>query len=951
MFAGLERLDQTQFLLRRDPGEYRRALGLFDYLFVRKALRLPAPVLNYSPPWGMRGIFDEDGIMDNLKRMFDPTIIALIGAGDQADTPGRQILDNLRTCRERKIYSVNPRHACIDGEPCYPHIGAVPEHVDLAIVATPAPTVPEIVEACGRADVDGMIIISAGFREAGEKGRRLEQEILRIKKQYPLRILGPNCLGIIRPHAGLCASRLPGAPEAGQIAFITQSNAFGKILFDWGVSAHISFSMLASLGSAIDIDFGDMIDYLGTDPHTRSIMIYMEDDLGHLRKFLGAARGFARNKPIVLLRPARPDRDAPEKLSHTDILAGPEDIFDAVLRRVGVVRVKETQDIYNTADVLYSRKLPRGARLAVVGNAGGAGLMAAHRLTKSGGSLAALAPATQSGLAQFLPPHVQVGNPLDLTRSASVGDYEAALGLFLQDDNVDGILVIFGPQGAAGDEELAAVVAAAGRDASKPVLATWLERDRESGGRELLLKSGIPTYETPEEAARTYVYMYNYERNLRLLHETPAELSVNEAPPKNHLKSIVRRVLREGRHVLAEEEAKKFLANYGIPFVKTQIARSAEEAVAAARDIGYPVVLKIASPDIIFRQDVGGVVTGIDSDEAARIAFARLRERVARIRPDAAIRGVAVQKMIEVIDYELILGAKKDKDYGAVILFGMGGVGVEIFRDYSIALPPLNQALARRLMEETKAFAMLRGYRGKAPADLAQLEGMIVSFSNLVMDFPEILAMDMNPVAVRDGRALALDVRIILDQDKVDPTTPYPHLLITPYPTRYISRGLLRDGREIVLRPIRPEDEPLAHDMFTTLSEATLRERFYQTIKTITHEMHVRFCNIDYDREMMLVAELRENDGRRLIGMGGFNIEADFRKCEFSILVHDDFQGQGLAYKLIDILIGIADEKGLEEFYGYIEPQNRKMVRLCEKLGMSAEKSPDDLTRVSLRLR
>ncbi|MDI9571398.1 MAG: bifunctional acetate--CoA ligase family protein/GNAT family N-acetyltransferase [Pseudomonadota bacterium] len=889
--------------------------------------------------------------MDSLKRMFNPTTIALIGASAEEGSPGRQLRDNLLTCRERKIFTVNPRHSCLDGSPCYPHIAAVPEHVDLAIVATPAPTVPGIVEACGQAGVDGMIIISAGFRESGEEGRHLEEEILRIKKQYPLRILGPNCLGIIRPHAGLCASRLPGAPEAGPIAFITQSNAFGKILFDWGVSAHISFSMLASLGSALDIDFGDLIDYLGEDPHTRSIMIYMEDEIGHLRKFLGAARGFARNKPIVLLRPARLNGDAPEKISHTDILAGPDDIFDAVLRRVGVVRVKETQDLYNTANVLYSRKLPRGERLAVVGNAGGAGLMAAHRLTKSGGALADLAPATWEGLTRMLPPPVRAGNPLDLTRSAAVGDYEGALRLFLQDDNVDGVLAIFGPQGIARDEELAAAIAAVGRDAVKPVLATWLERGREGGGRELLLRSGIPTYETPEEAARTYVYMYNYERNLRLLHETPAELPVNEAPPKNHLKSLVRKVLREGRNVLAEEEAKKFLANYGIPFVKTQIARSAEEAVAAAQDIGYPVVLKIASHDIIFRQDVGGVVTGIDSDEAARIAFARLRERVARIRPDAAIRGVVVQKMIEVIDYELILGAKKDKDYGAVILFGMGGVGVEIFRDYSIALPPLNQALARRLMEETKAFSMLRGYRGKTPADLAQLEGMIVNFSNLVMDFPEILTMDMNPVAVRDGQAVALDVRIILDRDKIDPTAPYPHLLFTPYPTRYVSRGRLRDGREIVLRPIRPEDEPLAHDMFTTLSEATLRERFYQTIKTITHEMHVRFCNIDYDREMMLVAEIRDNGSRRLIGMGGFNIEADFRKCEFSILVHDDFQGQGLAHKMIDILIGIADEKGLEEFYGYIEPQNRRMVRLCEKLGMSAEKSPDDLTRVSLLLR
>ncbi|MFA6412070.1 MAG: CoA-binding protein, partial [Syntrophales bacterium] len=377
--------------------------------------------------------------MDNLKRMFDPGTIALIGASGKEGSPGNAILNNLLACRERKIFLVNPGCAAIGERPCYRSVAEVPEHIDLAVVATPAPTVPGVVEACGRAGVDGVIIISAGFREAGEEGRRLEEEILRIKKQYPLRILGPNCLGIIRPHAGLCAAHLRGAPAPGNIAFITQSNAFGKILFDWGVSAHISFSMLVSLGSAIDVDFGDMIDFLGTDPHTRSIMIYMEDDIGHLRKFIGAARGFARNKPIVLLKPARLGEDAPGpggRISHTDILAGSEDIFDAVLRRVGVVRVKETQDIYNTANVLSSQKLPRGPRLAIVTNAAGAGLLAASRLAKSGGSLADLSPETMEAVAAILPAYGKWGNPIDLLRTADAGSYEKAIRLCLADGNV-----------------------------------------------------------------------------------------------------------------------------------------------------------------------------------------------------------------------------------------------------------------------------------------------------------------------------------------------------------------------------------------------------------------------------------------------------------------------------------------------------------------------------------
>jgi acetyltransferase len=414
---------------------------------------------------------------------------------------------------------------------------------------------------------------------------------------------------------------------------------------------------------------------------------------------------------------------------------------------------------------------------------------------------------------------------------------------------------------------------------------------------------------------------------------------------------LIRKVSREGGLVLSDEDARKFLSNYGIPTLRTCTAQNLKEAVNCAQEIGYPVVLKIASPDIIFRQDVGGVFMGINSDEELRVDYEALMRRVQERQPDAVIRGVTVQKIIEVIDYELILGAKKDRQFGTVVLFGMGGIGVEIFRDFAIGLPPLNQTLARLLMEETKVFQMLQGYRGKMPADLRQLEQMIVNFSNLIMDFPEIQLMDINPVAISKGRAYALDARIILDPQGLTAITAYPHLIITPYPMRYVTRWHLRDGMEVLLRPIKPEDEPLEHQMFTSLSEETLRERFYHTIRNITHDMHVRFCNIDYDREMAIVAEVRENGGRRLAGIGSFNIEADLRKCEFSVIVHDDFQGKGLAHKLVDTLIGIADDKGLEEFYGYIQPGNRKMVKLCEKLGMIRESTPDDLAKVRLLLR
>jgi acetyltransferase len=889
--------------------------------------------------------------MDNLKRMFDPATIAVIGASEKEGSLGRTLIDNLQACRERKIFTINPNQKTVCNFACYDTIRDIPEHIDLAIVASPAAVVPSIVEDCGRAGVDGMIIISDGFREIGEAGLRLEEEIIRIKRNYPMRILGPNSLGVIRPHAGLCAARLFAIPERGNIALLIQSTAFGKILFDWGMNAHVSFSMLASLGSAIDIDFGDLIDYLGNDPNTRSIMIYMEDPIGDIKKFASAARGFARNKPIVLLKPPAFANGSQEKRSHTDMLAGPEDAFDALLRRVGVVRVKEAQDLYDTASVLYFRNLPKGPRLAVITNITGTGLMAANRLLRSGGQLAELSPQSLAEIDQILPPYWQRGNPVDLLRTASLDQYDKAVRICLRDSGVDGVLVIYGRMYVKQDEELAQLLVSIAKDASKPVISTWLERDKSDRGWNILTENGIPTYGTPEGAVRTYLYMYNYVRNLQNLHETPAELPVDEAPPKNHLKSLVRRVLREGGTILTEEDSRKFLVNYGIPLMKTYTARTAEEAVGYADAIGYPLVLKIASPDIIFRQDVGGVVRGITTHEELRREYDRLIERVRERHPEAAIHGVTVQKMLEVIDYELILGAKKDPNYGAVILFGMGGIGVEIFRDFAVGLPPLNQALARRLMEDTKIYKMLQGYRGKMPADLRQLEQIIVGFSNLITDFPEILAMDMNPIAISNGKAVALDARIILDRQYVSQEAPYPHLVITPYPMRYVSRWHLRDGTEVLLRPIKPEDEPLEHEMFTSLSEATLRERFYQAIKTISHGMHVRFCNIDYDREMAIVAEIRKNGERRIIGIGSFMIEPDRRSCEFSVLVHDDYQGQGLASKLVDMIIGIADEKGLEEFYGYIEPMNRKMARLTAKLGMVPERTPYDLVKMTLRLK
>ncbi len=890
--------------------------------------------------------------MADLRRMFDPKTVALIGASERERSTGRNLLQNLLVTngRERIVFPVNPKKKAVLNIECFPNVSAVPRPIDLAVIVSPAPTVPAALEECGNIGVGGVLVISGGFREAGPEGEKLEREVTEIGKRHALRILGPNSLGLVRPHIGLNATPLKTNPEKGNIAFISQSGAFGRALLDWGMDVHIGFSMFASLGSMINIDFGDLIDFLGYDPHTRSIMLYIEEEVGDVKKFFSAARGFSRNKPIIVLKPPRSNGKTSQALSHTGQMATHERVYDAVFKRVGVVRVKSAADLFNAAAVLDARHLPKGPRLMIITNAAGVGVMATNALNEIGGRLAKCSEENEEKFRAGLPPFWKPTNPIDVFRDADVDRYVRVVKMCLADSGVDGILVIFTAQGAAEPDELAQAVVRVAREAWKPIITTWVGGGGVQEARKIFLENNIPTYATPEEAVRTYFYMYSYERNLEVMYETPSDLPVDQSPPKNNLKTLIRRVAASDRTVLTEEESKRFLANYGIPTIKTYTAHTPDQGVEAARALGYPLVLKVASPDITYKSDVGGVITGITSEEELRAEYDRLLKRVVENCPEAKITGITVQKMIEKIDYEVILGAKKDEDFGSVILFGMGGTSVQIFQDFAVALPPLNQTLARTLIEETKAYRLLKGYRGKKPADLKKLEQIIVSFSNLIVDFPEIAEVDINPIAVTDGTPYALDARIVIDKSCINYTTAYPHLIITPYPTKYIMAWRMMDGTEVLLRPIKPEDEPMEHEMLSSLSEKTMRERFFQAIKHITHEMHIRFCNIDYDREMAIVAELREGEKRRIIGIGRLIIEPDGKSGEFAVVVQDDFHGRGLGYKLVDMMIGIAQEKALEEVYALVQSDNTRMLSVCRKLGCSIEQLPDKLSRVSLQL-
>ncbi len=901
--------------------------------------------------------------MGTLHQLFNPGSIALIGATDREDSVGKILLTNLLQAKERKIFPVNPKKTSLLGRPCYDKIADIPEPVDLAVIVTPALTVPGLVEECGRAGVGALVIISAGFKEIGAAGKSLERQITAARKKYGLRILGPNCLGFVRPNAGLNATFMRTSPPSGNIAFISQSGALGSAILDWAVDEHVGFSMFASLGSMIDADFGDLIDFLGQDEATRSILLYMEG-VGNARKFMSAARAFSMRKPIIVLKPGRFSESARAASSHTGAMAGDDAIYEAAFKRVGVVRVKDIADLFDAAEILDSRKLPMGPKLAIVTAAGGPGVMATDALIELGGELAELSAASIEQLNAFLPPFWSRGNPVDVLGDADASRYARAIEVCLKDPGVDGVLAIYVPQDTAAPAEVAQAIINQAADSWKPVLAAMMGARKVRGAMETLGRNRIPNYETPEQAVRAYLNMYQDERNIELLYETPAELPVEEAlqqdllkiiqtiqKEKERLKRFIARALGEGRTLLNEDESKQILAAYGIPTTVPTLTASVEEAVSVARGIGYPVAIKIASPDISHKSDVGGVAVGILSDDQLKQAYEVMLRKVGQRAPEARIEGISVQKMIDGIDYELILGSKKDKDFGSVILFGMGGTLAELIRDFSIGLPPLNATLAKRLMEDTKAYKLIQGWRGKPPADMKGLKTALVLFSYLLVDFPEIAEIDINPLAIAGGKVCAVDARMILDPDYRPCSDPYPHLVITPYPVKWIRQVELPDGTEMILRPIRPEDEPLERELLANLSEESRRTRFFSAFKNVTHEWLVMFCNIDYDRHIAMVAEIKERGEKKIVGVARLVMDPEFNSGEIAVLVHDRFQRKGIGRKLWEIVIQIGREKGLHEIYGEVLSENEKMLGLGRKTGFATERLPDGVTGIRLKLK
>ena len=890
----------------------------------------------------------------NLDKIFNPQSIALIGASDEEGSVGYALIKNLTELGyEEKIYPVNIHKHEILGFKAYQTVNQLPETVDLAIIATPANTVPDLVEQCGKAGIIGIIIISAGFKEIGPEGKALEDKIIEIKKKYNLRVIGPNCLGIIRPSINLNATFATKMPKPGRIAFISQSGALGTAILDWAIHENIGFSNFVSVGSMIDVDFGDLIDYFGTDPKTRSILMYVEG-ITDAREFMSATRHFARTKPIIVVKAGRFSESAKAAASHTGSLTGEDMIYDAAFKRAGIVRVEEISDLFNCAEVLGTQPLPRGPNLAIVTNAGGPGIMATDALIARGGKLAKLSQKTMKTLNKTLPHYWSRGNPIDILGDAKADRYRAVAEACFKDENVDGLLIIYTPQGVLDPAEIARSIVKLykSKGSYKTILTSFMGHKEVEEANRIFTENSIPTYPTPEQAVATYMYMHQYKRNLELLYETPEELPVDSAPPKRPLKVIMRKAAKENRETLTEMEAKQLLEYYDIPIVKTSVAKTADEAAFSASQIGYPVVLKILSPQIVHKTDAGGVVLNINSETELREAFDNIIRRAKEYDPEAEIHGVTVQPMIKKLGYEIILGAKTDPLFGPAILFGMGGVGVELFKDVAIGLPPLNQTLARRIMEETKVYKLLEGYRNVPPANIKLTEEVMVRFSQMLVDFPQLKEVDINPLFINEKEAFALDARVVIDKEQVfEKLKPHEHLVISPYPKKYETLWKLRDGRTVLLRPIRPEDEPLWLEMFKNFSEESIRYRFFHIIKDTPHEMRIRYCNIDYDREIAIVPELTENEKRKILGVVRVPILPDQKTGEVAVIVADPWQGLGLGSKMMDYMIEICKDKGLETIYGVMLPDNYRAIELFKKMGFTIKYLGDDTVKATLNLK
>jgi acetyltransferase len=889
-----------------------------------------------------------------LDPIFSPRSVAVIGASERPSSVGRAVLWSLVSSPfGGTVYPVSDKRASVLGIKAYRSVSEIPEPVDLAVIVTPAETVPGIVGECVAASVGGVIVISAGFKEHGEKGTELERQILERMKGSHMRLIGPNCLGVMNPLTGLNATFAPHIARGGNVGFISQSGALCTAILDWAQREMVGFSTFVSVGSMLDVGWGDLIDYLGNDPRTHSIVMYMES-VGDARSFLSAAREVSLTKPIIVIKAGRTEAAAHAAASHTGSLTGSDEVLEAAFRRCGVLRVNAIADLFYMAEVLSKQPRPKGPRLAIVTNAGGPGVLAADALIANGGELAQLSEKSMVQLNQLLPPHWSHSNPLDVLGDALPERYAKVLEIAASDPNIDGLLAITCPQGMAEPTQTAERLKPFATSTGKPVLACWMGGDEVAAGIDILNRAGIPTFSFPDTAARIFDYMWRYSYNLRGLYETPVLPSADADLDRTAAETVIGHARRARRTILTEVESKQLLSAYGIPIVPTFPAYSEEEAVSRAQEIGFPVVVKLLSETITHKTDVGGVHLNVRDVDAVRTAYLSIATSVREQAKTEDFLGVSVQPMVKLDGYELILGSSVDLQFGPVLLFGTGGQLVEVFQDKALALPPLNTTLALRMMEQTKIFAALRGVRGRKPIDVAALTELLVRFSQLVAEQRWIREIDINPLLASPDRLLALDARIIVYGPEVT-AEQLPRFAVRPYPIQYVCPWTMKNGDSIIIRPIRPEDEPLMVEFHQKLSERTVYLRYFQPLKLsqrVAHERLRRICFTDYDREMVLLGEHRGNgETPQVVAVGRLSKLHRRDEAELAVLIHDRFQHLGIGAELFRRLIAIARKENLRRLHSTILAENREMRAICQKLGFRMQADLEDGTvRAQLEL-
>ena len=877
-----------------------------------------------------------------LNPLFAPKSVAVFGASDRVDSVGQIVFQNmLGSGYQGGLYPVNAKNPVVQGRKAYASIAQIEDRVELVVIATPPQSVPDIIEDCGKHGVKAAVIITAGFGETGPEGQELERAVLANARRYGIRLIGPNCLGVMRPGIGLNATFNKGGANAGNLAFVSQSGALCTAILDWAQSNDVGFSSVVSMGSSADVDFGEILDYLISDQQTQSILLYIEG-IRNARSFMSAIRAAARVKPVILVKVGRHAAGSKAAMSHTASLVGSDDAFDAAVRRAGVVRVQSVTQLFTAAKALSCGFRPTGNRLAIVTNGGGPGVMATDRAVDLGLAIATLSDTTIELLNKVLPPNWPHGNPVDIIGDAQADRYHHAVKACLEDPNVDGVLTILTPQAMTKPLEAAQAVIELSNQYSKPLLACWMGEGQVAEARKAFNDAKRPNFRTPEPAVEVFSHLSAYYQNQKLLMQMPGPLSHHLEPDVDGARMIIEGALQDRRKVLNEMESKALLSAFHIPVAQTMVAHSPNEALLIAQQLGFPVAMKVNSRDITHKSDAGGVKLNLGNAQAVRAAYHEITDNIKRNRPEAHMDGISIQPMIVKSNgRELMLGVTNDPVFGPVITFGAGGTLVEVMGDRAVALPPLNTFLVRDLIKGTRVSKMLGAFRHMPAANMEALESVLLRVSEMVCELPMLMEMDINPLILDETGALAADARVMVEL-RPPSADRYAHMAIYPYPTHLVSHWQLADGTDITIRPIRPEDAELEQEFVRGLSEESRYFRFMNAVQELTPTMLIRFTQIDYSREMALIAVANEHGKEVELGVTRFTINPDGESCEFALVVADSMRGKGLGSKLMTALLDAARSKGLKTMEGEVLKNNSSMLHLMDRLSFTAEASAED---------